>query len=227
MGKRTRCRSHSNRYVMIKLPSGITLICLLTFLFSNCNNPQPKTAVAPINPDSISSENAYAPIDKSPMDMSYYPADFPLQKMNGAVADMPVARVIYSRPHKNGRIIFGADDNSLCQYGLPWRLGANEATEITFFKNVSISGTNVNKGTYVAYCIPQSDHWTIILNNNLYTWGLHMDSTRDVLKTDIPTMVQEPALEAFTMVFKDMPYGADLVMAWDNVKAVLPLEFSK
>jgi hypothetical protein len=40
-----------------------------------------------------------------------------------------VARLIYSRPTKNGRVIFG----DLLEYGKVWRLGANEATEIEFF----------------------------------------------------------------------------------------------
>ena len=38
------------------------------------------------------------------------------------------ARVVYSRPKKEGRTIFGG----LVEYGQVWRLGANEATEIEF-----------------------------------------------------------------------------------------------
>ncbi|MEO7444987.1 MAG: DUF2911 domain-containing protein [Ferruginibacter sp.] len=211
---------------MIKQP--VIFLASLFFIssFTQCNNSQPKPGNSVV-PDSNTVQNMYAPVDKSPMDMSYYPVDFPLQKMNGTAAEMPIARIIYSRPHKNGRVIFGTDDKSLCQYGLPWRLGANEATEITIFKNVNISGTNVNKGTYVLYCVPHADHWTLIFNRNLYTWGLHMDSTQDVLKTDVPVMAQQPVQEEFSVVFKDMPYGADLIMAWDNVKAAMPMEFSK
>ena len=44
-------------------------------------------------------------LDKSPMDMSYWPNNYPLLKMSGKVKDMPVARVIYGRPLKNGRTI--------------------------------------------------------------------------------------------------------------------------
>ncbi len=163
----------------------------------------------------------------TPMDMSYFPAGYPMQKMNGKDStNGPLARVIYSRPHKKGRSIFGDSEKSLCKYGLDWRLGANEATEIEFFKDAMISGTRISKGRYIMYCKPYAERWTIIFNNNLYTWGLHMDPSKDVFKTDIPTMVLSPELEDFTMVFLPASHGTDLLMAWDNVKTILPISFS-
>lgn len=173
-------------------------------------------------------KNTYASSDQSPMDMSYYPAGFPLQKMSGKDSlESPVARVIYSRPHKKGRQVFGDTEKSLCRYGRPWRLGANEATEIEFFRTVKIGGKEIQPGRYVMYCIPYADHWTIVLNNNVFTWGLHMDTTKDILKVDILTMELNPPLEDFTMVFLPSDLGADLLMAWDNVKAILPVMFNQ
>jgi len=178
--------------------------------------------------DSLSSneKNVFASGDQSPMDMSYFPPGYPLQKMSGKDSSVsPIARIIYSRPHKKGRQIFGDDEQSLCRYGKEWRLGANEATEIEFFREAVVAGTKIPKGRYVLYCIPYEDHWTIIFNNNLNTWGLHMDSTKDVFKTVIPTMVLSPSLEDFTIVFLPASNGSDLLMAWDNVKAILPISF--
>ena len=64
------------------------------------------------------------PLDKSPMDMSYYPVDYPILKIQNK-SDAPlVARVIYGRPQKNDRNIFG----DLVPYDMVWRMGANEAT---------------------------------------------------------------------------------------------------
>ncbi len=203
---------------------GLLLITSCMFFACKQNNGQ-TTPALPLQ-DSLPA-NSYAALDHSQMDMSYFPADFPLQKMRGLKTEMPVARVIYSRPHKNGRVIFGNNENSICHYGKAWRLGANEGTEISFFKNVIISGKNIEKGSYIIYAIPYAEKWTIILNTNLYAWGLHIDSTYDIFKTDVPVSPQQPALEDFTMVFSDAVYGADLTMAWDNVKAVLPIEFSK
>jgi hypothetical protein len=52
-----------------------------------------------------------------------------------------------------------------------------------------------------------------------------MYTTKDFLKTEIPTMDLNPPLEDFTMVFLPATHGADLLMAWDNVKTVLPIVF--
>jgi hypothetical protein len=54
-----------------------------------------------------------------------------------------------------------------------------------------------------------------------------MDTTKDIFKTDIPTILQSPIVEDFTMVFEPATYGADLIMSWDNVKVVLPISYTK
>jgi hypothetical protein len=173
------------------------------------------------------SVNPYTTNDQSPMDMSYYPHDYPVLKMNGTDTAQLIARVIYSRPQKKGREIFGDSPKSLREYGKEWRLGANEATEIEFFKDVIIGSKKIGKGRYIIYCIPYPDKWTVILNSNLFTWGLHMDKTKDVFKIDVPVTPQSPSLEDFTMVFEKASYGADLIMAWDNVKTRLPIKRSE
>ena len=174
------------------------------------------------------SPNQYVSTDQSPMDISYYPTEFPQHKFTGETkAEKPVARVIYSRPHKKGRRIFSSSEKSLCSYGKPWRLGANEATEIEFFVPVIIDGKNVPAGRYILYCIPFADKWIIALNTNIDSWGLAIDASKDLMRTEIPVQQQAPALEDFTLVFEPASYGADLIMAWDEVKAVLPLIFSQ
>lgn len=199
------------------------------FIFLSCSNGKIKEKDIKISgKDSFSNKesgNPYVTNDRSPMDLSYFPTDYPVSKMNGSDTGKLISRVIYSRPQKKGRQIFGNTEKSLCQYGKEWRLGANEATEIEFFESVMISGKKITKGRYIIYCIPYPDRWTVILNNNLFTWGLHMDTSMDIFKTDIPTALQSPAIEDFTMVFLKAPYGADLIVTWDNVKAILPISF--
>ena len=46
-------------------------------------------------------------LDKSPLDIAYTPTNYPILKMNGKAPEQPVARVIYSRPQKAGRVLFG------------------------------------------------------------------------------------------------------------------------
>jgi Protein of unknown function (DUF2911) len=199
---------------------------LFLLLLLSCNQKDNSNAVKQFLPDSSQRMNAIVQQDQSSMDMSWCPDNYPLLKMEGNNSQKLVARIIYSRPHKKGRKIFGSSAESLCKYGQPWRLGANEATEITFFENVNIAEKNIDKGTYVLYCIPNADKWTIILNSNLYTWGLHIDASKDIFKTDIPVSNQSPAVEDFTIYFADTKTGANLTMVWDNVKATLPLIFT-
>ena len=168
-------------------------------------------------------------IDKSPMDMIYFPDDYPKQKMITPDLANPVARVIYSRPQKNGRSIFAdssVTQNVIQQYGQEWRLGANEATEIEFFKPVSINGKTLATGRYIMYCIPYSDKWKIIFNENLYSWGLHIDKTKDIAQIELPVIKNNIQIEYFTMLFQKATYGCNLVMAWGDIKVVLPVTFN-
>jgi hypothetical protein len=162
------------------------------------------------------------PVDKSPMDMSYYPNSYPVLKIQDKLSEPLIARVIYSRPQKNGRKVFG----ELLDYGEVWRLGANEASEIEFFKNVTIAGTKVKKGRYTLYCIPTPEKWTIILNKDTDTWGsFKYDSTKDLLRTDVPVTTQPENLEAFVMAFEKAPAGANLIIAWDNLRVNVPFSY--
>ena len=208
----------------------IVVLCCAIFSSSCKGDKKINNETKVLINDTLSSKeasNPYATHDQSPMDMCYYPPDYPVLKMNGTDSAPLLARVIYSRPQKKGRNIFGETDKSLRQYGKEWRLGANEATEIEFFKPVSIAGKKIDKGRYIIYCIPYADKWTIILNNNLFTWGLHMDRSKDIFQTDVPTAIQSPSIEYFTMVFTKAAYGADLLMTWGDVKAILPISYSK
>jgi hypothetical protein len=152
------------------------------------------------------------------MDISYFPVDFPVIKMTKGTPELPVARVIYSRPHKQGRKIFGG----LLKYGEPWRLGANEATEIELFQPLRIQGKTVAKGRYVLYCIPTENKWTIVFNNNNYTWGLKQEPKKDAYRFDIPIQKTQTSIENFTIVFEGKIPQGNLVMAWDDVEARLP-----
>ena len=166
--------------------------------------------------------NPYSSVDLSPIDISYFPVDYPIQKMTKKATDPPVARVIYGRPHKQGRKIFG----NLLKYGEPWRLGANEATEIEFFQTVTIQNKSVSKNRFVMYCIPYEKHWTIVFNNNVFSWGLTPDPKMDAYKFDVPVESSSTPIEYFTIVFeKAFDGGTNLLMTWDDVLVRLPIKF--
>ena len=208
---------------LIKLCSLVWILAFLAGCDGNTSSDNSNTVT--INPSTTTkqpSEKDLQPgLDKSPMDMSYYPVDYPKMKMAGNVKEPLVARVIYSRPQKNGRTIFG----ELIKYGSVWRLGANEATEIEFFKDVAITNKKVQKGRYVIYCIPHENNWTLILNDDLYTWGLKIDSLKDEYKFTIPVAKTRFPYELFSMEFEKAGKGMQLNMEWDSVKASLPISW--
>jgi len=178
-------------------------------------------AVACFNLIAIS-QAKFPPLDKSPMDMSYCPNGYPVQKIQDKLTDPLVARVIYSRPQKNGRVIFG----DLVEYGKVWRLGANEATEIEFFKTVRINGKKVKKGRYTLYCLPYADKWTLIINKETDTWGsFKYDEKKDLMRVDLPVTKQNESLDAFVMVFDKTISGYNLNIAWDDVRVTLPIVY--
>jgi len=159
-------------------------------------------------------------IDKSPMDMAYYPGNYPVLRIQDKVTEPLAARVIYSRPQKAGRTIFG----ELVEYGQVWRLGANEATEIEFYKDVRIGGKKIPKGKYTLYALVNRDQWTMILNKETDIWGaFKYDEKKDVVRVDVPVEKLSEPIEAFSMQFDKTATGMNLVMAWDDAKVSLPI----
>ena len=106
-----------------------------------------------------------------------------------------------------------------------WRLGANEATEIEFYKDVTINNKKIKKGRYTLYAIPFPDKWTLIVNKETDTWGsFRYDSSKDVVRVDLPVQKNDRE-EDMTILFEKTSTGANMDMYWDEVKAVLPIQF--
>ncbi|MEJ7685335.1 MAG: hypothetical protein WKG06_47330 [Segetibacter sp.] len=55
-------------------------------------------------------------LDKSPMDISYNPANYPILKMRGQANGEPLARLIFSRPQKKAERYL-AGKLSITRYG--------------------------------------------------------------------------------------------------------------
>ena len=169
---------------------------------------------------SFSQSSKLPEVDKSPMDVSYYPNNYPILKIQNKATEPMVARILYSRPQKQGRKIFG----ELVEYGKVWRLGANEATEIEFYKDVKIGGKKVPKGRYTLYAIVSENIWTMILNKDTDTWGaFKYDSKKDVLRIDVVVQKTDEVVESMSMFFEKSATGISLIIAWEQVKITLPI----
>lgn len=162
----------------------------------------------------------YPTLDQSPMDMIYFPDNYPMNKTQEKISEPAIARIIYSRPQKNHRTIFG----DLIEYGKIWRLGANEATELEIFKDIIIGGKKIQKGRYTLFAIPNPDSWTIIINKDTDTWGAFLyDQKKDVLRIEEPVQKLTVPVEVFTMNFESTSSGATLFMSWENARVALPI----
>lgn len=154
--------------------------------------------------------------------MCYYPANYPILKVQNKVAEPPLARIVYSRPIKNGRTVYG----ELVEFGEVWRLGANEATELELFRDAKVAGNKVKKGRYSMFAIPYQDKWTIILNKETDIWGaFQYDEKKDVLRVDVTPEKQEQPVESFTMLFDKKDDAINLIITWDDVKATVPFSY--
>ena len=98
-------------------------------------------------------------VDKSPLDVAYLPDNF----AHGRKGDQKaIIKVLYSRPAKKDREVFG----NLVDYNAVWRTGANEATEIKLYQDVSFGDNKIPAGTYSLFSIPTANDWTIIFNSS-------------------------------------------------------------
>jgi hypothetical protein len=126
------------------------------------------------------------------------------------------SKVTYSRPQLKGRSL-----NELAPAGKVWRTGANEAVEITLYKDM-LGETKVKAGTYTLYAIPEKESYTIIISKDLNVWGsYYYKETNDVARLKVPVTEAADSLEYFSMVSK-ADNGIVLNFGWDKVRVAVP-----
>jgi len=162
----------------------------------------------------LSSITSYAQkfdnIDNAPVDISY---------LTTRKIPKPLIKVVYGRPQKESNNVFGDQ----VPYGEIWRTGANEATEVKFYTDMSFGRKLVKAGTYVLHTIPGEQEWTIILNSKTDTWGSNFyDETKDVVRIKIPAR-QDAVLDVFSIGFKENFKSTFMVLAWDSTRIDIPL----
>lgn len=129
-------------------------------------------------------------------------------------------KIAYGQPSRKGRVLFG--DNGLEKYGAVWRTGANEATEITFAKDVMFDGKMVKAGTYTLFTIPGATEWGVILNSTLGQWGAYdyeKIKGTDVVQVKVPAKNGGANVEKLTIT----PTNNNLTIAWGETSVVVPI----
>ena len=156
----------------------------------------------------ISAQN-FKSLDKSPHDISYY-------RLNKVTS--PIVKVVYGRPQSNNKEIFGNE----VFYGRIWRTGADEATEVKFYKNVLFGNIKVPAGTYVLYTIPGEKEWKVILNSNVDVWNAQYDPLFDIAKITVPSSKAE-FLKVFSIAFKEKKDIIQMVLGWGSTRIKIPI----
>jgi len=135
--------------------------------------------------------------------------------------------VVYSRPFKKDREIFG----ELVPYNEVWRTGANEATTFSTTADLIIKGQELPAGTYTLWTKPGPKSWNVIFNEGEYGWGVNWDNKAsrnpqlDVVNVVINPQRSIKVMEQFTIDFMENPLVMRL--GWDVIRIDVPLEIAE
>jgi hypothetical protein len=158
-------------------------------------------AITLISSTEISAQK-FSKLDLSPLDAASYPSSYKISEK--------VVKVVYGRPQLKGR-----DLAKLAPADKVWRTGANEAAEITFYKDIMFGGNAVKAGTYSLFTIPASKgDWTVILSTARNVWGsYYYKQEEDVVRVPGIVTTSEKNIEVFSMLFDE---DMTLKMGWEN-----------
>jgi hypothetical protein len=188
-------------------------------------------AVAVCAPTFAAAQDLHPSRRKSPLGMS-----------RTMVGDAYV-KVTYGQPYKRDRDnIFGTKESgAVVPYGEIWRTGANEATEITVTKDVTIAGKKLAAGTYSLFTTPGAESWKFHFNSLLgldgtgpYDPVAEKFTPADLPPHDVLVVEAKPTLLAaanevdqLTIAFEKTATGADMVLRWIRTEVRLPVAAAK
>ena len=189
-------------------------LVLLSVVAACRSQPQPAETVKPM---------VAAPANVTDISEEVIPLD-QVSKSQAAVVGQRVATteitVTYSRPVARGRQVFGA----LVPYGKVWTPGADQATAVTFTRNVRINEQPLAKGSYSLWTIPRADMWTFIFSKVPKAFHeSYPGEAQDALRVDVRPE-RGPHVEALTFTFPIVE-GKDAVLRleWSEVRLPLSL----
>src|SRR5215469_2872074 len=137
----------------------------------------------------------------------------------------------YGRPYTvkpgttEARKIWGG----LVPYGEPWRLGADEATQLTTQKPLEIQGKTIPAGAYTLYMIPQEKGTSqLAFSTQLGGWGIPVDQAHDLVRVDLEKTSLDKPVDEFTMAIgKGSSGGGEIKMMWEDTQFSVPFTVQK
>ena len=129
------------------------------------------------------------------------------------VADVEGSRIeiVYSRPAKRGRVIWGG---VLVPWGEVWRTGANAATQFDTSRDLEIGGTAVPAGTYTLYSVFTPESGQLIINTQTGQWGTTYNADLDLARIPLELETLDEPVERFTISIQEDDDGTRLQLAW-------------
>ena len=148
--------------------------------------------------------------------------------------------IIYSRPIKRGRDLFGSGAN----YGKTvnpdapvWRAGANQTTQLKTEVPLVINGKTVPVGTYTMFIDLKPNNWTLIVsrweaqkdfdeNNKTQLFGAYgYTPDKDVARAPMTMGTLPFSADQLTWQFLDMSdTGGKISIMWDKIVASTPFK---
>lgn len=150
------------------------------------------------------------------------PAPSPASKLMQTVGLTDIT-VEYSRPGVKGRTIFAAE--GLVPFGEVWRAGANAATKISFSDDVKVGDQELKGGDYAILTKPNANAWEVMFYPyESGNWTAYVEK-EPALSVEAKTMKTGHKIENFTIMIDGITTDeAQLIFAWDNTAASLPLK---
>lgn len=197
----------------MRIACAVVLLCLL----GACRGGDPGRA----NPEPTVAPITATPANVTDISEAVIPLD-QVSKSQAAAVGQRVATteitLTYSRPVARGRQIFGA----LVPYGKVWTPGADQATAVTFTRDVLINEHPLAKGSYSIWTVPGPDTWSFIFSKVPKAFHeSYPGEAQDALRLEVRPE-KTPHVETLTFDFPIVE-GKDAVLrlAWGDLSVPL------
>lgn len=150
------------------------------------------------------------------------PPASPADTARGTLKSGAKITISYSSPSVKNRKIWGA----LVPFEKVWRAGANNATEITTDKDITVDGHKLVAGKYSIYAIPTEDLWSIIFSSQTGQPGMNHDgsTTLDFSKELFRALAKTKKSKAMNerLIYTINEKG--FVLSWENLDVIVPMK---
>lgn len=157
----------------------LALLTVALFLFVKCSNK-----------DEAQTSNA----ESKPEGSTAAPAVGDRGDASATFGDATVS-INYGRPKLQGRDMLAQATD-----GIVWRMGMNEATQMTTDADLKFGTTVIPKGAYSLFMKKMSaDQWELIFNKKTGMWGTEYSAADDLASVPLSLSTNAASVEAFTV----------------------------